>query len=278
MTSECAKCKSRVNERNSTILTCALCLCKYHLNCTDVDATQKQAITGSVSVYACSTCKNTFTELKRANERLLSENERAKEANKQLFARLEKFEENNRTLKNEIKQEILNEIRPVNSSPDSNQRSMQEEVTYAMREQREQEKRKNNLCIQNFPESEDGSENGIQALSGFIAQKLELNETELIAGLTNFKRIGEQGDRDRAIVVRCSEMSLRRKILLNAPKLKDYRTSRNKRVFIAPDLTKLQQEEDKKLKDELWARRNRGERVVIRRGRIITLDTNVSRE
>ena len=60
-------------------------------------------------------------------------------------------------------------------------------------------------------------------------------------------------------------------ILKNAPKLKSYRPLQNSnlKVFIGPDLTRSQQIENKRLRDELQRRRNMGENVVISRGRII---------
>ena len=60
-------------------------------------------------------------------------------------------------------------------------------------------------------------------------------------------------------------------ILRNAPKLKSYRPLQNSnlKVFIGPDLTRSQQIENKRLRDELQRRRNMGENVVISRGRII---------
>ena len=64
----------------------------------------------------------------------------------------------------------------------------------------------------------------------------------------------------------------------HAKKLKDYRTPSNHKVFISPDLTKKQMEGDRKLQDELYARRNRNEDVIIHRGRIVNRNTNQASE
>ena len=47
-----------------------------------------------------------------------------------------------------------------------------------------------------------------------------------------------------------------------------------KGVYISPDLTPSEREEGKKLRDELKARRARGEQVIIRRGRIVPTETD----
>ena len=63
-------------------------------------------------------------------------------------------------------------------------------------------------------------------------------------------------------------------------KLKNHRTSNDKKVFIVPDMTKAQLEADKKLNEELYRCRNNNERVIIRRGRIVNIsgspETNVA--
>ena len=43
-----------------------------------------------------------------------------------------------------------------------------------------------------------------------------------------------------------------------------------KKVFLTPDMTKKQLEDDRNLRDELWSRRNNGENVFIRRGEIVS--------
>ena len=63
---------------------------------------------------------------------------------------------------------------------------------------------------------------------------------------------------------------IRRTILQNAFKLKNFRTETNKKVFITPDMTKQQQAANKKLNDELYALRRQGKSVKIKNGKIIS--------
>ena len=51
--------------------------------------------------------------------------------------------------------------------------------------------------------------------------------------------------------------------------LKGYETPLGKIVMILPDMTPLQLEQNKKLNDEMWRRRNGGENVYIMRGKIV---------
>ena len=76
------------------------------------------------------------------------------------------------------------------------------------------------------------------------------------------------------MILTCANSDIKRKILKNAYKLKSFRTDANKKVFIVPDMTKVQREDDKKLKDELWRRRNQGEEVIIRRGKTVQSSRN----
>ena len=94
-------------------------------------------------------------------------------------------------------------------------------------------------------------------------------------------RVGKKGDRPRPIRIKVVDGQQRKKILTYAKQLKD--TTGRESIYIAPDLTKQQQEEDKKLRQEVRLRRTSEEsKVRIFRGEVIgeknDKDENVEEE
>ena len=136
-----------------------------------------------------------------------------------------------------------------------------------MIEDREREKRRLNLCIRNLPEVEaDEQSSDLTMVKAFLTENLEIQRGEIAEGLQSVKRLGKRQDSTaRVLIVSCKTSSIRRKILQNSRKLKDFRTAENKKVFIVPDMTKIQMETDKKLNDELWSLRREGVKAIIRR-------------
>ena len=84
-------------------------------------------------------------------------------------------------------------------------------------------------------------------------------------------RLGRaNSDRPRLIRFKCEDQNQRMEFLSKAKQLRS--SQEFSRVFISPDLTKLQLQKSKALRDELKRRQEAGERVIIRRGRIINKD------
>ena len=211
-----------------------------------------------------------------------------KKTNEDLLSRLNSLENQLRNIKDEIKNEIITELRSNfnnatdQPSPDDiNSRDIRGQIHSVMHEDRERERRKLNLCIRNFPESENEGSDDKAVLKQFIPAKLGIPAEEISTGITGTRRLGEKRPgSDRIMIITCCDLNVKRKILKNATKLKNHRTPNDKKVFIVPDMTKAQLEADKKLNEELYRRRNNNERVIIRRGRIVDIsgspETNVA--
>ena len=91
--------------------------------------------------------------------------------------------------------------------------------------------------------------------------------TGIILGKTY--RLGRKiTDKTRPLLIPLPDISTKRQLLKLSKTLKDSEAWNN--IFISPDLTPMEREEGKKLKDELRRRRNEGEDVNIRRGKIVT--------
>jgi hypothetical protein len=79
--------------------------------------------------------------------------------------------------------------------------------------------------------------------------------------------------RDSLIIAQMESKNMKYKILRISKKLKD--TKGWEKVFLGPDRTKKEQEEDKVLRDELKLRRSQGEKnLMIRQGKIVPIPEN----
>ena len=173
-----------------------------------------------------------------------------------------------RNIKAELKNEILQEI--GNLPNVQNPRDLHSQISSCLREERERENRKLNLCIHNFPEQLNASiQEDTSQLAKFLAEKLELPENYVRSSISSTRRIGVVRDRPRSTIVKFHEPRMRRNILQSSFKLKSFVTDSNKKIFILPDMTPQQVEQNKKLNDLLWIRRRAGENVTIKHGEII---------
>ena len=122
-----------------------------------------------------------------------------------------------------------------------------------------------NICISNIPEQSGGGDSF--AVAEVFRTQMGIETSNIIVKTT---RLGaEMNNKPRLLIATISSMENRRKIFQNAHKLKDYKTAAGKKIFISPDMTRMQREESKKLNEEMWLRRQRGERVHIFRGKIV---------
>ena len=146
--------------------------------------------------------------------------------------------------------------------------SMQECLENIQREKTEQEKRRRNLAVSNLPESEaasgeDRKKDDVELLSSIIKEELKL-----IVKIEHAFRVGKKTDeRARILIVTLETEDCKWEILKAAKKLRESENEMAKNVFINKDLTRLEREKNKKLREEVKARRERGENVKIIRGR-----------
>ena len=96
-------------------------------------------------------------------------------------------------------------------------------------------------------------------------------------GIREFKiekviRLGkkEQG-KTRPILVKMQNTKEKWNVISNSKKLRNEQSTSKKFIYIMPDLTDKERENDKKLVEELKTRRNNGEtNIKISRGKIVT--------
>lgn len=160
------------------------------------------------------------------------------------------------------------------SSAAVNQQDMRQHAYDAANEQHEIEKRKMNLILHNLPES-----------TATVAADRIAYDTKLVVDLcqsqfTTFVpaagikpvRMGKKRDdgKPRLMRVEMTDPGTRRELLRRAKELRKSTHDTFKYVYICPDLSPRQREENPKLMVELTRRRQEGETdLMIRRGRIV---------
>jgi hypothetical protein len=140
---------------------------------------------------------------------------------------------------------------------------MRKDIRMGVVEEMEREKRRNNLVLMGVPEEGENGE-GREIVKDIISG--------LMPGVqVNFElvgRIGKKGVGTRPVRIKVDDQSHRRKLLARAKDLKDKEGL--DKIYIVPDLTRVQQMEDKKLREEVRRLRAAGERgVKIEKGAVV---------
>ena len=164
--------------------------------------------------------------------------------------------------------------------------SVQKEISVAINEKADIERRKMNLVVFNLPEAECNKDTAwdlpeqinkdIEIITDIIKNELKIDIGE--NAISDARRLGRKQSNDeekpkcRPMKFIFSDLKKKREVLEAA---KNLRTSENdiaKRLFINPDLTDAQREKDRELRKLMWERRGNGENVAIKKGEIITVD------
>ena len=109
-----------------------------------------------------------------------------------------------------------------------------------MDEERDRERRRNNLCVSGLDLSGDNAED-LSTFKSICTRELGLTSGELSDSVTQMKTLSSgSSDGPSLVLISIRSLDVRRKIISNASKLKDYRTASDNRVFIRPDVTRKQ--------------------------------------
>ena len=285
---KCNKCSGGVS-RTHKGLKCILCENLYHEKCLSLPKDQFDIFHKSPNpIWLCDYCAPEIKSIKSRNDELISENNSLKRLNESLSSRLQIIETQMRTIKDEIISDILNDPRfdrqqtvasneneqtPRDNRPNHN---IRREIAEYISEEKNRESRKFNLCVHNLPEQSSGTSDIDEKakITDFLSSKLEVPlPPESIVWV---KRVGTARDYGRTMILKFESVQVRGVVLRNSKKLKDFRTNAGKKIFLMPDLTKKQQEENKKLNDELYSLRRAGKQVIINRGKIVDIGSTQS--
>ena len=131
----------------------------------------------------------------------------------------------------------------------------------------DRQQRKANLIISNVPEPSNASNEENRQQDWMMVDEM-LRRLHLRVDVIKVSRIGRKNaGKTRLILVTLSSEDMKWEVLREAKNLRDFDEYHG--VYINPDLTKTEREQNKKLRDEVREKREKGEDVVIYKGRII---------
>jgi hypothetical protein len=132
-------------------------------------------------------------------------------------------------------------------------RTMQMEVAEAL----EREKRKDKIVVIGIEEETEGGPSDGETVTDILDSLV----TEYEVGFTVIGRIGKKVENGRRpIRVMIEDQESRRRILGRAKMLKGWNDT--KKIYVVPDMTRMEQERDKVLRDEVKRRKDAGEMNV----------------
>lgn len=143
-------------------------------------------------------------------------------------------------------------------------------VTSCMTEENEKQKRKLNLVVHNLPEST--SDGGQQRKRDDINKITEIFKDVLhvTPKVTNAVRLGKKGDKMRLLKISVETEKEKASILRNAVKLRgDSLPQYQKKIFITPDMTPKERDENKALRAKLSDLNKAGNNYKIKSGKIV---------
>ena len=181
-----------------------------------------------------------------------------------LLIRVEELEKRNERLESEI-QQMRGRSERLATTGHEEWSDTREDL---LNEMEERHRRRKYLIVSGLPESRTGSIEDRRLkdreLIGAIASVTGMDEFEP----RDIHRIGRlDGQRPRLLRLKCKDLDTKLAFLRAAKSLRN--SSDFRKVYINPDLTRVQREKGKALRAELKARREAGEMVTIRRGKII---------
>ena len=134
-------------------------------------------------------------------------------------------------------------------------------------QEREKERRKYNVCIQNLPESNATSADDRKAYDTMEARCMLAAMRLQTIDVKSAVRIGKKSD-DRPRPLMITLDSDREQVLRRARFVRRYKDWQT--VFIDPDRTPLEQEKFKETRAEFKRRKEAGENIIMRDGKILT--------
>ncbi|KAK4318776.1 hypothetical protein Pmani_010199 [Petrolisthes manimaculis] len=261
------KCKKIVKDADSGI-RCDECELWFHAGCEQVSVGfYKELQKSRTQLWMCKKCRGSRKNYKQEIIKLRAENEEMKEENRKMDTKVKDLETKNGEMKKKL-QELEEKLLSTKSDITSQVMNM---VRDEMNERDETQKRANNIVVYNLPEP-DGTvvEERIKEDINKCAYLLK-DVLKVEVGVTKVIRFGKRNDnntRPRPTLIKLENESEKWHVLSKAKNLK-YANEETRKIGISPDMTKRQREENKKLRDELKIRRDRGERWQIKRGQLV---------
>ena len=157
MAGTCGVCNKGVRN-NQKHVSCDWCQNCFHGACLKVSTeTLNVYLNADLKIpWTCDNCRAKLQNLEKDNQRILKENNDLKMNNAALLERVCGIENELKKMKQAIKAEIISELRselttdPTSAVPPS-QATLSEQISEVLREERDKERRKANLCVFGLP-------------------------------------------------------------------------------------------------------------------------------
>ena len=256
----CGKCDS---EATGNAVCCNSCELWFHFACVDgmnkeyFDNCKKMFDLNGYSAFLCKICRKVITALKRSMKEMRDEMKGM--ADKIVVLELEKETLAQKVEKIEMKAERANErVEGVEKEVMTGMEKAKAEVKEDVRsEMTLREERTDRFAIYGLEETKEEDSAKWREMEQRKVE--ELIRKMGIQGKIEVKhRAGkqrEEGAKPRPVIVKAEDDEMREKVLRNAKKLSTMEET--KRVYIAPDLTPQQREEDRKKEASLKAEAER---------------------
>jgi len=255
--SVCDACREEVKENQSGIM-CDLCDGWFHSSCLKLSkkVLDFYRMNPKSATWVCYLCKEGNKRMRDRVDMLKTENAQLKDVNSQLMRRLNEVENMVRRIRDDIKAEVLTEIR--------------QELSGDQRETEERRKRECNLVVHNVADTENVQDDK-NVIENIIANELNLTDIK-VKEVSRIKTREVNGERRHPapLIVKCHTIGQKWAVIGRAKNLRESRNENYRKIMIFPDMTQKEREVDKKLRAELKERRDRGERdIYISKGRIV---------
>ena len=281
----CNECSETCLEDDKMIINCDLCKNYYHKGCTSIKNTEWKVLTANQNIlYSCDNCLekkgNEATELKEIKE-MLQDNLRETKLfmttmEEKIYRNVDKLIEEKLGKQSQTQDKLENMMKEVKEAEINIEKKIHTEVKIYLDNQKEKENKVNNIMVLRLKEPAGNDEqeqiendrNEIKKL--FHKTNPELTaEIETVLNTKKSFRLGRKRDdaiRPRPIKIELPDEEMKKQIFKGCRNLKE---SEYRLVSIQNDLTKAEQEQNYKLRQELKERRGKGEQVCIYNGQVI---------
>lgn len=264
----CPRCDTEILAPDPSF-DCAVCGAKYCLKCTKIplmvyDEIEKQNIQGFT--WHCQGCKTSLPTLQNMDKTLRSMDERNENRLTQIETKLDKLDtkivDKVKEKVDELKTEVVDELRT----------DIEKMMDTKIKEYEDQQHRALNIIVYNLTEINDPRPEirKTKDIENFctLANEISVPDIEIKTAY----RLGPRADGKTRPLRIVLDNKQQRKALLDKSRQISTKSVQFKKVIIARDLTPKQRDESKQLRTELQVRRNAGESVTIRQGKIVKIN------
>lgn len=272
----CGDCDRPVRS-NQNAMFCDLCEHWFHIGCQHMHINEYKLYMHEdyKATWFCKQCNSRVRHLSKENKAIKEENTMLKEENTGLKRANEELKEQIKLLE-ELQEQFHDTVNKVDGLKTQIKQEILEEVLEDLDERREKEEKKSNLIIFNVEEKTYQSrQERMDSELKFCEEIFQSIETEATTrNIIEIRRLGKynaQGTNanPRPLLVKMTDTHIKWNIIKNGKKLRDVRNHMISKLRIVPDLTRKEREADKKLKEELKAKRDVGETDwIIKKGKL----------